>query len=334
MKTTKKIINDPKLVVPELLEGIVAANHGRVRLIEGTTAVVKTGLPKGKIGLLTGGGSGHEPLPSGFVGHNLSDGAICGNVFASPTPNIILAAIKAVDQGAGILNLVLNYSGDNLNFEIASEMAADEGIETRSVQVWDDVLSADKDRVADRRGIAGYVQVLKVVGAASGTLGDINELERIAIKARDSVRSVGVAFSAGTIPETGQATFTLAENEMEIGIGIHGEPGVERGKILGADALTEMMVDKLVDDLPFSSGDRICLLVNNLGSTTTMELLIVNRKIQQMLDQLNIQVHDTMLGTYCTSLEMAGFSISFLKLDDELQKYYDMPAKSLALSKK
>ena len=220
MTTTKKIVNDPKLVVPELLEGIVAANHGKIRLIEGTTAVVKTDLPKGKIGLLTGGGSGHEPLPSGFIGDNLSDGAICGNVFASPTPNIILEAIKAVDQGAGILNLVLNYSGDNLNFEIASEMAADEGIETRSVQVSDDVLSADKDRISDRRGIAGYVQVLKVVGAAAGTLGDINELERIAIKARDSVRSIGVAFSAGTIPETGEATFTLAEDEMEIGIGI------------------------------------------------------------------------------------------------------------------
>lgn len=332
--TTTKVLNDPKLVVPELLEGLVAANHGKIRLIEGTTAVVKSEMPKGKIALLTGGGSGHEPLAGGFVGDNLSDGAICGNVFASPTPNIIFEAIKAVDQGAGILNLVLNYSGDNLNFEVASEMAADEGVEIRSVQVWDDVLSAGKDNISERRGIAGYVQVLKVVGAAAGTLGDINELERIAIKARDNVRSIGVAFSAGSIPETGRATFMLNEGEMEIGIGIHGEPGVERGKILGADSLTEMMVEKLVNDLPFSSGDKICLLVNNLGSTTTMELLIINRKIQQMLDQLNIQVHDTMLGTYCTSLEMAGFSISFLKLDDELQKYYDMPAKSLALSKR
>ncbi len=334
MITTKKIINDPKLVVPELLEGLVAANHGAIRLIEGTTAVIKSEMPANKIALLTGGGSGHEPLAGGFIGENLADGAVCGNVFASPTPNIILEAIKAADQSQGVLNLVLNYSGDNLNFEIASEMAADEGIKTRSVQVWDDILSAGLDRITDRRGIAGYVQVLKVVGAAAAVVKDLDELERIAIKARDSVRSIGVAVSAGSIPETGEPTFTLADDEIEIGLGIHGEPGVERRKILSADALTEMMIKKLVEDLPFKKADTISLLVNNLGGTTTMELLIVNRRIRQLLDLFNIQVHDTMLGSYCTSLEMAGFSISLMRLDDELQVYYDMPAKSLALTKK
>ena len=334
MANIKKIVNDPKRVVPELLEGLVEANHGKIRLVEGTTAVVKSVLPKNKVGLLTGGGSGHEPLAGGFIGDGLSDGAVCGNVFASPTPNIIFEAMKAVDQGAGILNLVLNYSGDNLNFEIAAEMAADEGIETRSVQVWDDVLSADKDNITDRRGIAGYVQVLKVVGAAAAASTNLEELERIAVKARDSVRSVGVAVAAGSIPETGEATFTLGEEEIEIGLGIHGEPGVERCKMMNADTLTEMMVDKLLADLPFAGGDRICLLVNNLGSTTTMELLIVNRRIRQLLEKANVHVHDTILGTYCTSLEMAGFSISFMRLDDELRKLYDMPAESLALTKK
>ncbi len=333
MKKTKKIVNDPKLVVPELVEGLVAAYHGRIRVIEGTTAVVKTDLPKNKVGLITGGGSGHEPLTGGYVGENLADGAVCGNVFASPTPDIIFEAIKAVDQGAGVLNLVLNYAGDNLNFEIASEMAADEGIETRSVQVWDDVYSAGKDKITDRRGIAGTVQALKVVGAAAGTVTDLDELERIAIKTRDNIRSVGVAVSGASIPETGEPTFVLDDDEIEIGLGVHGEPGIERRKLMKADALTEMMVGKLLEDLPFQSGDNICLLVNNLGSTTNMELLIVNRKIRQILDASNIQVHDTLLGTYCTSLEMAGFSISFMKLDDELMKYYDMPAKSLALSK-
>ncbi|MBT4267127.1 MAG: dihydroxyacetone kinase subunit DhaK [Deltaproteobacteria bacterium] len=333
MSDTKKIINDPKKVVPELLEGLVAASHGSLKIVDGTTAVIRSKLTEGKVGLLTGGGSGHEPLTGGFVGENLADGAVCGNVFASPTPDIIYEAIKAVEKGKGVLNLVLNYAGDNMNFEIACEMAEADGIETRSVQVWDDVLSASKDKTEDRRGIAGMVQALKIVGAAASEISDLNELERIAIKTRDSLCSVGVAVSAGSIPETGEPTFTLAADELEIGLGIHGEPGVERQKLIPADELTDMMVDKLLADLPFQQGDRICLLVNNLGATTTMELLIVNRRIRQILEEKGIVVYDTLLGTYCTSLEMAGFSISFMKLDDELQKYYDMPARSVAFCK-
>ncbi len=333
MSDSKKITNDPKKVVPELLEGLVAASHGSLRRVNDITAVVKSELTEGKVGLLTGGGSGHEPLAGGFVGDNLADGAVCGNVFASPTPDIIYETIKTLDTGKGVLNLVLNYAGDNMNFEIASEMAEADDIETRSVQVWDDVLSASKENYKDRRGIAGMVLALKVVGAAASEIKDINELEKLAIKTRDSIRSVGVAVSAGSIPETGEPTFTLAADELEIGLGIHGEPGVDRQKLIPADELTDMMVDKLIADLPFQKGDKICLLVNNLGATTTMELLIVNRRIRQILEEKGIAVYDTMLGTYCTSLEMAGFSISFMKLDDELQKYYDMPARSVAFCK-
>jgi dihydroxyacetone kinase-like protein len=333
VKKTKKIVNDPAQVVPELIEGLVAASHGRLRKIEGVNVVVKAEMPQGKVGLLVGGGSGHEPVSGGFIGENLADGAACGNVFASPTPDVILEAIKALDSGAGVLNLVLNYAGDNLNFEIASEMAEDEGITTRSVQVWDDVASAPLDRIDDRRGIAGYVFAMKIVGGVSAQTKELDEIERMAIKARDNIRSMGVAVSAGSIPETGQPTFELGDDEIEIGMGIHGEPGVERKKLQPADELVTDMMEKILNDLPFKKGDKVCLLVNNLGGTTLMELLIVNRKVSRILADKGISVHDTLVGSYCTSLEMAGFSISLMKLDDELQKYYDLPAKSAAFVK-
>ncbi len=334
MNRTKKIINDPKKVVPELIEGLVAASHGKLRKVDGCNVVVKSAMPKGKVGILVGGGSGHEPVSGGFIGNNLADGAACGNVFASPSPDVILDAIKALDTGAGVLNLVLNYAGDNMNFEIASEMAEDEGITTRSVQVWDDVASAPLDRIDDRRGIAGYVFAIKIVGGVSAQNNDLDEIERLAIKARDNIRSMGVAVSAGSIPETGAPTFELADDEIEIGMGIHGEPGVLRKKILPADELVSEMMDTILSDLPFAPGDKVCLLVNNLGGSTTMELLIINRKVRAILAEKGIEVHDTMLGAYCTSLEMAGFSISLLRLDDELRKYYDLPADSAAWTKR
>ncbi len=334
MAQTKKIVNDPKQVVPEAIEGLVAASHGGLRRLNGINAVVKAELTKGKIGLIVGGGSGHEPVSAGFIGENLADGAACGNVFASPTPDIILETIKAVDTGAGVMNLILNYAGDNLNFEIASEMAAAEGFRTRSVRIWDDVASAPLERVDDRRGIAGYVFAIKIVGGACSEQESMDEIERIAIKTRDRIRSMGVAVSAGSIPETGEPTFELGDDEIEIGMGIHGEPGVLRQKLLPADELVTDMMDKILSDLPFQNGDKVCLLVNNLGGTTLMELMIVNRKVRSILDEHNIEVHDTLVGNYCTSLEMAGFSISLMKLDEELQHYYDMPAKSAALIKR
>jgi dihydroxyacetone kinase-like protein len=333
MKYAKKIINDPRNVVNELLEGLIEAYHGRIRPLSHVQALVKTDIPKGKVGLLIGGGSGHEPVFHGFIGDRLADGAACGNIFAAPTPDIILEATKAVHRGKGVLYLYGNYAGDNMNFDIAAEMAAEEGIEVKTVRVWDDVASAPPGRIQDRRGIAGDLFVIKVAGGVAATIDNLDEVYRVAAKARDHVRSMGVAVAAGSIPETGEPTFELPEDEIEIGMGLHGEPGVSREKLLPADPLVEKMMGKILQDLPFAGGDEVALLVNDLGSTTMMELLIVNRRVRQILRDKGIRVHDTVIGSYCTCQEMAGLSITLLKLDEELKKYYDLPARSLGFIK-
>ncbi len=333
MKRAKKIINDPRHVVSELLEGLIEASHGRIRPLSSIQALVKTDILKGKVGLLIGGGSGHEPVFPGFIGDMLADGAACGNIFAAPTPDIILDATKAVHRGKGVLYLYGNYAGDNMNFDIAAEMAVDEGIEVKTVRVWDDVASAPPKRIQDRRGIAGDLFVIKVAGGAAATLDTLDEVYRVAAKARDRVRSMGVAVAAGSIPETGEPTFELPDDEIEIGMGLHGEPGVSREKLLPADRLVDKMMEKILQDLPFSGGDEVALLINDLGSTTMMELLIVNRRAAQILRDNGIRVHDTVIGSYCTCQEMAGFSITLLQLDDEIKKFYDLPARSLGYAK-
>jgi len=333
MTRPQKIINNPRNVVQELLEGLVEASDGRIKPLSRVQALVKTDIPKDKVGLLIGGGSGHEPVFHGFIGDRMADGAACGSIFAAPTPDIILETTKAVHRGRGVLYLYGNYAGDNMNFDIAAEMAADEGIEVKTVRVWDDVASAPPERMHDRRGIAGDLFVIKIAGGAAATLDNLGEVYRVAAKARDQVRSMGVAVSAGSIPETGEPTFELPEDEIEIGMGLHGEPGVSREKLLPADPLVDKMMAKIIPDLPFSAGDEVALLVNDLGSTTMMELLIVNRRVRQILRDKGIRVHDTVVGSYCTCQEMAGFSITLLKLDDELKKYYDLPARSLGFVK-
>jgi dihydroxyacetone kinase-like protein len=333
MHKTKKIINDPQNVVAELLDGLVAAYHGRVRRLEDVTALVKTSLPQGKVGLLIGGGSGHEPLFPGFVGQNLADGAACGHIFAAPTPDVVLEATRALNQGHGVLYVYGNYSGDNMNFDIAAEMAADEGIQTRTVRVWDDVASAPPERMTDRRGIAGDLFIIKVAGAVSAASGDLGEVYRVTAKARDNTRSIGLAVGAGSLPETGEPTFELPDDEIEIGMGLHGEAGVSREKLLPADTLVEKMMDRILADLPFERGDEVCLLINDLGATTMMELLIANRKARQILRDRGVEVHDTVVGSYCTSQEMAGFSITLMKLDEELTRYYNVPASCFAFTK-
>jgi len=333
MKKAKKIVNDPKKVVSELLEGLVEAYHGKIRKLEGVNALVKTTLPKDKVGLLIGGGSGHEPLFHGFVGENMGDGAACGNIFAAPTPDIILEATRALNQGRGVLYLYGNYAGDNLNFDMAAEMAAEGGIQIKTVRIWDDVASAPAERMHDRRGIAGDLFIIKIAGGVSVAVKDLEKVFRVTTKARDHTRSMGVAVAAGSIPETGEPTFELPEDEIEIGMGLHGEPGVSREKMLPADRLVEKMMDKLISDLPFRRGDEVCLLINDLGSTTMMELLIVNRRVRQILREKSIAVYDTVIGSFCTCQEMAGFSITLMKLDDELKKYYDMPADSFGFKK-
>ncbi|MBN1849572.1 MAG: dihydroxyacetone kinase subunit DhaK [Deltaproteobacteria bacterium] len=333
MKTSKKILNDPKNVVSELIEGLSAASHGKLIKIDDVNALIKSKLPSNKVGLLIGGGSGHEPLFPGFIGENMADGAAMGNVFAAPAPDIILAATKRLDQGNGVLYVYGNYAGDNMNFDIASEMALDENINVKTVRVWDDVASAPLDKISERRGIAGDLFVIKIAGAVSSVSADLEEAYRVTAKARDHVRSMGVAVSAGSIPETGEPTFELPDDEIEIGMGLHGEPGVSREKMMSADELVERMMTKIMDDLPFRKGDEVCLLINNLGSTTFMELLIVNRKVRQVLADASVTIYDTVIGSFCTCQEMAGFSITMMKVDDELKKYYDMPANSLAFVK-
>lgn len=334
MKQVKKIVNDPKNVVTELLEGMVEAYHGKIKPLSSVQALVKTDIPEGKVALLIGGGSGHEPLFHGFIGDNMADGAACGNIFAAPTPDVIFDVTQAVNRGKGVLYLYGNYAGDNMNFDMASEMAEDEGIEVKTVRVWDDVASAPPDKADERRGIAGDLFMIKIAGGAAATLDSLDEVYRVAVKARENLRSIGVAVAAGSIPETGEPTFELPDDEIEIGMGLHGEPGVSREKMLAADPLVEKMMDKILADLPFRSGDEVALLLNDLGATTMMELLIANRKVRQILREKDITVHDTVIGSYCTCQEMAGFSITLLKLDEELKKYYDMPANCLGYVKR
>jgi dihydroxyacetone kinase-like protein len=333
MTLIKKIINDPKDVVAELLDGLVQAYHGKIKKLEGVQALVKTNLPADKVGLLIGGGSGHEPLFHGFIGDNMADGAACGNIFAAPTPDVILAASKALNQGNGVLYLYNNYAGDNMNFDIGAEMAADEGIDIKTVRIYDDVASAPPEQKEERRGIAGDVFIIKISGGAAATIKDLDEVVRITEKARDNTRSMGVALSAGSLPETGEPTFELPEDEIEIGMGLHGEAGVARGKMLPANQMVEDMLGRILVDFPLKRGDEVCLLINNLGSTTMMELLIVNSKINAILNAEGIKIYDTAMGSFCTSQEMAGFSISLTKMDSELKKYYDMPADSFGFKK-
>ncbi len=333
MAKPKKLLNDPANVVSELIDGMVATSNGLLRRLGDRNALVRADIPDGKVALLIGGGSGHEPMFPGFVGRNLADGSPCGEVFAAPVPDLILDTIRAVHRGRGVLFVYGNYAGDNMNFDIAAELAEEDGIVTRTVRVWDDVAAAPLDRITDRRGIAGDFYVIKVAGAASAELTDLEDVYRIACKARDNTRSMGVALAAGSIPETGERTFELPEDELEIGMGAHGEPGVSRQKMACADVIADQMLERILDDLPFKRGDEVAVLFNNLGATTQMELLIVARRVHRRLQERGVSVHRSDVGAFLTCQEMAGMSITLMKLDAELKRYLDMPAQSFAYSR-
>ena len=322
----KKVINAPEDIVKEIFEGFVAMYSDRFVKLEGVNAVVKKTLDPGKVGLLIGGGSGHEPLFLEFIGKAFADAVCQGNIFAAPTPDNILAATTAIDRGKGVLYVYGNYAGDNLNFDMAAELADLEGIKTATVRVMDDVAAAPPERMADRRGIAGDVHVIKVAGAACAAGLDLDEVKRITEKARDNTRTMGVALAPGSIPGVDKPTFELPEGEIEIGMGLHGEAGVKRGKMLPADALVDQMLDLVLADLPFRAGDDVCVLVNGFGATTRMEFMIVMRRVLSRLAGAGIKVHDSQAGSYATCQEMAGFSITLMRLDGELKRYYDWPA--------
>lgn len=314
----KKIINDPNLVVQDMVAGMVRGFTKTIRQIPETTVIVRTDAPvKRKVGLVSGGGSGHEPAHAGYIGKGMLDAAVVGEVFTSPTPDQILEAIKAVDGGAGVFLVIKNYTGDVLNFEMAAELAEAEGIQVEKVIVNDDVAVEDSSFTTGRRGIAGTVLVHKIAGAMAESGASLAEVKRVAEKTVKNVRSIGMALSPCTLPAAGEPSFELEEREMEIGIGIHGEPGIERKQLVSADDIAVELTNRLLADFDFS-GD-VAVMINGMGATPEMELYIVNQKVQTILAEKDINVYQTFVGEYMTALEMAGCSVTLLGLDDELK---------------
>ncbi len=325
----KKGINDPDSIVDHVIEGLVLAADGRLARVANANSVMRTDMADDKVALLIGGGSGHEPMYSAFVGENFADAAVCGNIFASPTPDLILNATRAIHRGKGVLYVYGNYAGDNMNFDIAAEMAADEGIEVETVRVRDDVAASPPEQADERRGIGGAFFQVKIAGAVCGTAATLADAAAVVRSAQGSIRSIGGALSAGSLPQTGEPTFVIGPEEIEIGLGVHGEAGVERRAAMPADALAETMVERLVRDLPFHAGERVGLLLNSLGATTMMELMIVNRRVRALLDDAGLTIAATFSGPYFTCQEMAGFSISLMRLDEDAERLLRAPAWSL-----
>ncbi len=324
----KKFMNRPEDFVDEMIQGLIAAHPTRiVSVANDLRCIVKAGSPrKGKVGLSTGGGSGHLPLFVGYVGDGMLDGCAVGGVFQSPSAEQMLNVTKAIDGGAGVLYIYGNYSGDVINFDMAAEMADVEGIHVESLAAAEDVASAPKGQEDKRRGVAGIVFVYKVAGAKADELAPLAEVKRVAEKAAANVRTMGVALSPCIIPEVGKPTFTLGDEEMEIGMGIHGEAGVRRGKLKKADAIVDEMMEPLLGDLPYRRGDEVAVLVNGLGGTPAEELYIAYRRIGQILAREGIGVFRVYAGEFATSMEMAGMSISLLRLDAELRQLLARPA--------
>ena len=325
----KKILNaDVSNVVEEMLAGYLSAYRRYYKKIGEYNAFMYKGHRKDKVALVIGGGSGHEPLFSGYCGAGLADGVACGNICASPNPELIYETAKAVDQGKGVLFIYGCYAGDNLNFDMAEELCRADGIQTAHVRVWDDCASAPKERITDRRGIAGDVFVIKTAGAACDAGLAFDEVVRIAEKARDNINTIGLATSPGTLPGNDKPTFELPEDEVEFGMGLHGEPGIERTKMKPADELVDRMYEELKAEMDLKTGDEVAVLVNGLGSTPLLELNIVYYDLHRRMAADGLKVHDAEVKTYCTCMEMGGFSITILKLDEELKQYYDAPCYS------
>ncbi|HET9069723.1 MAG TPA: dihydroxyacetone kinase subunit DhaK [Amaricoccus sp.] len=324
---TKKIVNDGALAVDEMLEGIMAAHPQHLAQVPGAprAVVARQGPRPGKVGMVIGGGSGHEPTFIGFVGKGLADAAAIGNVFASPPPDPILACAKAVNGGAGVLFMYGNYAGDVMNFDMAAEMAAMEDIEVRTVLTTDDIASAPRERREGRRGVAGNFFAFKAAGAACDKGLSLDEVERVARKANERTFTMGVALAPCSLPQTRRPNFEIGLDEMEIGMGIHGEPGVARGPLKAADAIVDEMMDRILGEMAPGAGDEVAVLVNGLGATPLMELYIMNRRVRQRLDAAGVGVRATWVGNWCTSLEMAGASVTCMHLDAELAEMLEHP---------
>jgi phosphoenolpyruvate---glycerone phosphotransferase subunit DhaK len=325
----KKLINHPDAVVDELIEGYVLANPRLVRKHPRLNTIIRIDAPVAdKVGIVIGGGAGHEPLFLEYVGPGMADASAHGQIFAAPAPDVVLEAIRAVNAQRGVMLLYNNYAGDCLNFDLAQESARAEGIEVETVLVNDEIASAPKGSEEDRRGTTADHVVIKIAGAIAETKAPLGEVLRVTRKAIAGSRSLGVGLSSCTLPALGGEIFQLGDDEMEIGMGLHGEPGVERLKLLPADATIERMIPRLVDDLPYRGGDEVILVINGYGATTRMEMFIVNRKVRAMLADRKIRVYATDIGEFCTTQEMKGLSLTLVKVDDELKRHFDAPCKS------
>lgn len=323
----KKLINSVDNVVDEMLNGMTAAFPEYIERVPGTDVVARTGAKKtDKVVLISGGGSGHEPAHGGYVGKGMLDAAVAGAVFTSPTPDQVYEAIQATECGKGALLIIKNYTGDVMNFEMAADMAADEDIVVDKVVVADDVAVENSTWTTGRRGIAGTVFVHKIAGACAETGADLPEVKRIAEKVIANVRSMGMAVSPCTVPAVGKPGFDLADDEVEIGIGIHGEPGTHREKISSVNNTVDHLVGKILDEGIYAEGDEVAVMVNGMGATPLSELFIANLRVKEILDAKKIKIAKTVVGNYMTSLDMAGFSVTLLKLDDELKGYLNAPA--------
>ena len=328
----KKLINDPSAVVHDALAGLAAAHPGLRVDIDRKIIARATAPVSGKVGLISGGGSGHEPLHGGFVGLGMLDAACPGEVFTSPTPDQMYEATKLVDGGAGVLHVVKNYTGDVMNFEMAAEMAAeDAGVKVESIVTNDDVAVEDSLYTAGRRGVGVTVLVEKICGAAAEAGQDLATVAAIGRKVNGWGRSMGMALTSCTVPAAGKPTFDLAETEMEIGIGIHGEPGRHREPLGSAADIAERLLDPIVHDLPFERGDAVLAFVNGMGGTPLLELYVVFAEVARILSGHGITIERSLVGPFITSLEMAGCSITLLKLDDELVRLWDAPVNTPAL---
>jgi len=328
----KKLIRDPQSVVQDALNGVAAAHPGLVRVQGDPPVIVRADAPvRGKVGLVSGGGSGHEPLHGGFVGVGMLDAAVPGAVFTSPTPDPILEATKAVDGGAGVLHIVKNYTGDVLNFETAADLAGAEDVQVETVVVDDDVAVKDSLYTAGRRGVAGTVLIEKIAGAAAERGDDLASVAAIARRVNENVRSMGVALTAPVVPHAGTPSFDISDHEVEIGIGIHGEPGRERIEWEPVDGIVRRLLEPILEDLPFTSTDDVLLFVNGMGATPLIELYIVFDAAAQLLGERSIHIARSLVGSYVTSLDMQGCSITLLRLDDEMKALWDAPVQTAAL---
>lgn len=321
----KKFINEACLVEDQMIQGMVKAYPQYLRKLDCGNVVVRSKKKEGKVALISGGGSGHEPAHGGYVGEGMLDAAVAGAVFTSPTPDQVYEGIKAIATDAGVLMVIKNYTGDVMNFEMAAEMAQADGIDVKQVVVNDDVAVKDSLYTVGRRGVAGTIFVHKIAGAMAETGADLDAVTAVAQKVIDNVRTMGAAIRPCTVPAAGKPGFELAEDEMEVGIGIHGEPGTHREKIKPADEIVDMLLEQILADIDYS-GSEVAVMVNSAGATPLMELFIIYNHVADVLAEKGIKVYKSLVGEYMTSIEMEGFSISLLKLDDQLKELLDASA--------